>query len=80
VVCRRELGVITPALVHHVQGCELGSCAGKKSRDRDAIPLCARHHDASYSTGYHFAPETWERIHGTQAELLDWDRSQRERP
>lgn len=61
----------TPAIVHHPRDGALGSAGAKKASDFFAIPLCPTHHQGhGAGVSYHDAPEQWERLYGTQIELL----------
>jgi hypothetical protein len=66
IVCRREGLGYSPAIIHHTYD------GRKGGRDhRLVIPLCPRHHATDYPTGLHHGKEPWERIHGTEAQLLE---------
>lgn len=56
-----------PAEIHHITGAGMGL----KSSNRDVIPLCPPHHrTGGYGVAVHAGTKEWERIHGTQPELL----------
>lgn len=68
VVCR-NLGLgATPSEIHHLR---TGVGMGQRSGHFDCIPLCVRHHRASYPTGFHANPRGWQRQHGSETELLE---------
>lgn len=58
----------TPAEFHH---CRTFAGGGQKATDYHGIGLCPQHHRLGGSgVAYHAGPQTWERIHGTEAALL----------
>ena len=64
-VCRRELGVYSPAAIHHIAG------KTKPGAHFLVIGLCGAHHQTGgYGVALHAGRVEWERLHGTQAELL----------
>lgn len=64
-VCRRELGVYSPAAIHHTAG------KTKPGAHFLVLPLCGAHHQTGgYGVALHAGRVEWERRHGTQAELL----------
>jgi hypothetical protein len=66
VVCYKEMGVKTPACIHHFTG------AGMGLRNLESfIPLCHYHHQGQ--GGIHSIGKfTFEEKHGTQEELLEY--------
>ena len=54
---------------HHITGYNQGGM-GTKPCDLMTIPLCERHHSATYDTGIHYNINMWELEHGTQPELI----------
>ena len=65
IVCRRELGVYSPAAIHHVDG------KTKPGAHMRVLALCGRHHQTGgYGVALHAGRAEWERRHGTQEELL----------
>lgn len=67
VVCRRELGVYSQAAIHHTAG------KTKAGAHMLVLPLCGAHHQTGgYGIALHAGRVEWERLHGTQAELLAW--------
>ena len=66
-VCRRELGVFSPAAIHHTTG------KTKPGAHMLVLPLCGAHHQTGgRGIALHAGRVEWERLHGTQAELLAW--------
>lgn len=71
IVCYR-MGYQTPASAHHPKDPK----TGRPVQDTDAIPLCGPHHQtggngvAFHATGR----KTWEKLYGTEAELLEHTR------
>lgn len=64
-VCRRELGVHSPAAIHHTDG------KTKPGAHYRVLPICSVHHQTGgYGVAIHAGRVEWERRHGTQAELL----------
>ena len=72
IACRQKYRAYSPCIIHHL--CGLDSTRkglGGKADDRETIGLCAPHHKGSgVGVSYHDAPETWEKIFGTQQDLL----------
>ena len=59
------------AEIHHPRGAAFETGTGLKADDRDALPLCHRHHrTGGYGIAYHAGEKEWERRFGTQEELL----------
>lgn len=66
-VCRREMGIYTPAAIHHVDG------KTKPGAHFRVLPLCARHHQhGGYGVALHAGKAEWERRYGSQVVLLAW--------
>ena len=65
-ICRKELGVFTPASIHHFR-CDVG--IGQRSRK--FIPLCWLHHQ-SPEHGIHGGTKSWIKKHGSEEHLLDY--------
>ena len=66
-VCRRELGVHSPAAIHHTEG------RTKPGAHMIVLPLCPTHHQTGgRGVALHAGRVEWERLHGTQADLLAW--------
>lgn len=59
-----------PSEPHHPRP---GHGTGQKADDRDAIPLCRRHHNEQHpdSVSIHRNPKEFRRIYGTEAEIRD---------
>ncbi len=68
VACRNAGLGASPAELHHVRA---GQGVGQRARHTQVLPLCPRHHRASYPTGFHAAPRSWQAEHGTELELLE---------
>jgi 5-methylcytosine-specific restriction endonuclease McrA len=69
VVCRNLRLGDSPAEVHHVRYLAGG---GQRSGNMDTIPLCPAHHRlGGYGVAIHAGQEEWERLYGTEAELLE---------
>lgn len=71
IVCRRELGVLTPPEVHHIDGCRKEGCHYL------TIPLCPRHHRIADTISqprwislHGNSRRVFEQTYGTQYELL----------
>lgn len=72
VVCRRNLGIIdSPACVHHIR---TGYGVSQRAPDiGGTIPLCPQHHTlGGYGVAYHAGAEEFERLYGTELELLEY--------
>ena len=73
VVCRRDLGVYSPCGIHHTDG------KTKPGAHMLVLPLCSAHHQTGgYGVAFHAGKAEWEKRYGTQQELLDWTRKQKE--
>lgn len=68
IVCRREMGVYTPALIHHVR-----RLATSKKRDHaPVIGLCPFHHDGyGFGNSIHAGRKGWEHFHGEELMLVE---------
>ena len=67
VVCRRALGCYSPAEIHHTQG------KTKPGAHMLVLGLCPQHHRLGCrGVALHAGRRVWERLYGTQAELLAW--------
>ena len=65
IVCKRHLGVWSPATIHHIT-------TGRKRNHDDTIALCAQHHQTGGSgVALHANRALWEKKYGTQEELLE---------
>lgn len=67
VACRNLGYGPSPAQLHHVR---TGQGMGQRASHRHVIPLCPRHHLATYPTGFHAAPRIWQLEHGAEVKLL----------
>lgn len=69
VVCRNLGYGPTPAGIHHIR---TGQGASQRAGHYLVLPLCADHHqDGGHGVAIHSGQETWERMYGTEIELLD---------
>lgn len=67
-VCCRNMGYgASPAELHHVRH-EKGMA--QRANHKDVLPLCPRHHRASYETGFHASKRLWQIQHGSESKLL----------
>ena len=58
----------SPAEIHHPR---FGAGASQRSSHYDVIPICPRHHrTGGFGVALHAGQKTWEKIHGTERELL----------
>jgi Recombination enhancement, RecA-dependent nuclease len=58
-----------PSEAHHIRDGSVGT--GQKAGDQETIPLCPEHHrTGGRNIAFHAGPRTWERLFGTQRELL----------
>lgn len=68
IVCRQLGYGYSPARVHHIKE-ECG--AGQRQSDYLTIPLCPTHHtDGGPGVAYHAGFRQFERIYGTELDLL----------
>ena len=67
VACRNMGYGASPAQLHHIRN---GQGMGQRAGHKQVIPLCPRHHMATYPTGIHANTPAWEAQHGTEIELL----------
>lgn len=69
VVCRNLGYGASPAEIHHLRN---GCGVGQRSSHRRAIPLCPPHHrTGGYGVAVHAGQKTWEKIYGSEEELLE---------
>lgn len=68
VVCRNLGYGPSPAQLHHIR---TGKGMGQRSGHKEVLPLCPRHHLATYPTGYHASPRVWQLKYGSEKELLE---------
>lgn len=65
VVCFNEFKLHSPAEPHHLDGCR------KPGAHFKTIPLCDQHHrNGGYGVALHAGKAEWERLYGTQQNLL----------
>lgn len=68
VACRNLGYGASPAELHHIRS---GVGMGQRAKHTEVLPLCPRHHRASYPTGFHAAPKSWQIEHGSELELIE---------
>lgn len=69
IVCRNLGYGPTPAAVHHIRA---GQGLSQRAGEHLVLPLCPEHHqNGGYGVAIHAGQETWERIHGSELDLLD---------
>ena len=58
----------SPTEIHHPRG---GQGMGQRADDRDAIPLCKRHHVEKHpdSLSIHMNPREWRAWYGSEADV-----------
>lgn len=62
----------TPAECHHIRH-QIG--AGRRSSHFQTIPLCPEHHRlGAYGVAIHAGKRAWEKIYGTELQLLEQTR------
>jgi len=70
VVCLRLGYGETPAEIHHLRS---GAGIAQRSDNSRAIPLCHLHHrNGGYGVAFHAGPREFERLFGTEEELLEY--------
>ena len=58
----------SPVEVHHIRN---GYGMGQRSSDLETIPLCPScHRTGGMGVAFHGGPREWERLHGTEREIL----------
>lgn len=68
-VCRNLGHGPTPAALHHVREGQGGS---QRAGNYLVIPLCPTHHQTGgYGVALHAGQEAWERMYGTEMDLLN---------
>jgi hypothetical protein len=69
VVCRNLRLGESPAEVHHVR---YSAGGGQRSGNLETIPLCPNHHRlGGFGVAIHAGRQTWEKLYGTERELLE---------
>jgi hypothetical protein len=69
VVCRNLGYGATPASVHHIRA---GQGLSQRAGEYLVLPLCPEHHQhGGHGVAIHAGQEAWERIYGTETDLLD---------
>ena len=67
VVCWREMGVYSPAGIHHTAG------KTRRGAHMQVLPLCSVHHQTGgWGTAFHAGKAEWEQRHGSQMALLEF--------
>ena len=73
IVCRMQGGEESPAEIHHVRH---GQGMSQRASNYDAIPLCHAHHrTGGYGVAIHAGRKEFERLYGTELELLELTRN-----
>lgn len=68
VVCRNQGYGDTPAQIHHIRA---GQGMAQRASNYLVIPLCPSHHtDGGHGVAVHAGRETFERIYGSELDLL----------
>ena len=68
VVCRNQGYGDTPAQIHHIRA---GQGMSQRAPNTLVIPLCPQHHtDGGHGVAVHAGRETFERIYGSELDLL----------
>ena len=72
IVCRNLGFGIAPAeyvAIHHIRD---GQGMSQKAPHTETLPLCAAHHqNGGRGVALHAGQKTWERLYGTERELLE---------
>ncbi len=69
IVCVRMGYGESPAEIHHVRLNQGG--AQRSKHIGETLPLCPRHHrTGGHGVALHSGQKTWERLYGTEADLL----------
>ena len=65
IVCINEFNLNSPAAIHHINGRTKEGC------HFEILPLCPNHHQhGGYGVALHAGRAEWERLYGTQENLL----------
>lgn len=68
IACLNQGDNDTPAEIHHLRS---GVGQGQRSSHYRTLPLCHIHHrTGGYGLAFHAGPKEWQRIHGTEEDLL----------
>lgn len=70
IVCLKDLGVYSPAIIHHVRTIN----GNRTTRNHMLVlPLCPFHHrhDSGIGNGFHAGTRTWQLVHGTEVQLME---------
>lgn len=71
IVCLRMGYPDSPAGIHHVR---VGQGGAQRSKHiGGTLPLCSRHHQTGgHGVAIHSGQKTWEKLYGTETELLSY--------
>ena len=73
IVCRMQGNEESPAEIHHIRS---GQGMSQRASNYDVIPLCHVHHrTGGYGLAIHAGRKEFERLYGTELELLELTRS-----
>lgn len=73
IVCRMQGNEESPAEIHHIRH---GQGMSQRASNYDAIPLCHAHHrTGGYGVAIHAGRKEFERLYGTELELLELTRN-----
>ena len=73
IVCLNQRNEGTPAEIHHIRS---GQGISQRASNYESIPLCHAHHrTGGYGVAIHSGRKEFERLHGTEYELLEQVRS-----
>ena len=69
IVCKNSGYPDTPAEIHHTRANAGGA---QRSPHTEVLPLCPGHHRiGGHGIAIHAGQKTWERLYGTEGELLE---------
>ncbi len=68
IVCANNGYPDNPAEIHHIT---TGAGMGRRNSHYQTIPLCFGHHSAQSDDGFHHSPRAWQKVNGTQEQLLE---------
>ena len=69
IVCMNQGNEGTPAEIHHIRH---GNGMSQRASNYESIPLCHIHHrTGGYGVAIHAGKKEFERLYGTEAELLE---------
>ena len=68
IICRNEGQGYAPALVHHIR---TGMGMRQRNSHFNVMPLCPRHHQTGgFGVAFHSGSREWQKIHGSELDLL----------